>query len=70
MIRDIFFGLSVSLSDVNFYIRYNLWTIRDRDFIWHAYSTNEALSNDFDIHAEKIPFWDFVAGRGHSVSQT
>ena len=27
-------------------------TICDRDFIWHAYSTNKALSNDSDIHSE------------------
>ena len=41
------------LSVVNINIRYNFLTICDRDFIWHAYSTNKALSNDSDIHSEK-----------------
>ena len=40
-----------ALSVYNF--RYNFLTICDRDFIWHAYSTNKALSNDSDIHSEK-----------------
>ena len=41
------------LSVVNINIRYNCLTICDRDFIWHAYSTNKALSNDSDIYSEK-----------------
>ena len=40
------------LSVVNINICYNFLTICDRDFIWHAYSTNKALSNDSGIHSE------------------
>ena len=44
----------MSVVIINF--RYNFLTICDRDFIWHAYSTNKALSNDSGIHSEKKPF--------------
>ena len=40
------YGLFISLSIT---LWPNFWTVRDRDFIliiWHAYSTNETLSND------------------------
>ena len=44
--------LSICLSVANFNLRYNFWTLRDRDFIigmqLHAYSTNDALSNDYN----------------------
>ena len=51
-------------SVVNINIRYNFLTICDRDFFWHVYSTNKALSNDSDIHSEKNLFYDAVAARG------
>ena len=39
--------LFVCLSVVNFILRYNFWTVRDRSrlHILYAYSTNDALSN-------------------------
>ena len=43
--------LSVCLSVVNFNLRYNFWTVRDRDFIFGMHtSTNNALSNDTKIN--------------------
>ena len=65
--------LSVCLSVVNFKLRYNFWTLRDRDFIWHAYSTNDARSNDTKVNdlvtltltlKLKIAFFNFVAAGG------
>ena len=47
----ILFLSCLSVVIINF--RYNLLTICDRDFIWHAYSTNKVLSNDSGIHSEK-----------------
>ena len=41
----LFVCLSVCLSVVNFNIRYNFWTIGDKD-----YSTNNALSNDTKVN--------------------
>ena len=66
------------LSTLN--LRYNFWTVRDRDFIFgmHAYSTNDALSNDTKVNdlvtltltsKLKIPFSTLLPP-GHSVSQT
>ena len=67
--------LSVCLSVVNFIIRYNFWTARDRErlHIWHAYSTNDAFSNDTKVNdlvtltltfKLKIAFSDSVAAGG------
>ena len=44
--------LFVCLSVVSFYFRYNFWTVRDskRIYILHAYSTNDALSNDIKVN--------------------
>ena len=66
----------VCLSVVNFDIRYHFWTVRDRDFIfgkrlhiWHAYSTNDSLSNDTKANfivtltltlKLKIAFWTLL----------
>ena len=56
-------GMSVCLSvcisvETNFNLGNNFWTVRDSDFIvivtwlhiWHAYSTNETLSNDTKVN--------------------
>ena len=51
MTGDILFLSCLSVVNIN--VRYTFLTICDRDFIWHAYSTNKALSNDSDIHSEK-----------------
>ena len=51
MTGGILFLSCLSVVIINF--RYIFLTICDRDFIWHAYSTNKALSNDSDIHSEK-----------------
>ena len=70
----LFVCLSVCLSVVNFNLRYNIWTVRGRNFIFGMH-TNDALSNDLVIlnltFALKIAFWVFVAAGGiFSVSQT
>ena len=67
-------SLFVCLSVVNFNIRYNFWTVRvQRLHIWHAYFTNDTLSNDTKVNdlvtltltfALKIAFLDFVAAGG------
>ena len=72
--------LSVCLSVVNFNLCYNFWTARDIFHIWHAYSTNEALSNDTKVNdlvtltltlKLKIAFRIlFPPGSYSSVSQT
>ena len=75
MIRGILFlscqfvCLFVCLSIVNFNLRYNLNHKRWRLHIWHAYSTNDALSNDTKVNnlvtlKLKIAFFNFVAARG------
>ena len=76
----IVFVLSVCLSVVNFNLRYNFWTVRDRDFIFGMHiplmKLNDALSNgtkvndlDFDLEAKNS--FDFVAAGSYwSVSQT
>ena len=75
--------LSVWLSVVNFNLRYNIWTVRDRDFILGMHTPlmmpfqmtprSMILWFDFDLEA-KNSFLDFVAtGEGGaycSVSQS
>ena len=42
---------NIFLSVVNFNICYNFWTVRGkRLYIWHAYSTNDAISNDTKVN--------------------
>ena len=46
----IVFVLSVCLSVFNFNFRFNFLTVRDKRLhILHAYSTNDALSNDTNV---------------------
>ena len=41
----------VCLSVANFNLRYNFWTVRDRDFhIWHAYFTNDVILNNNKVN--------------------
>ena len=66
--------LFVCVFIVNFNPPFNFWTVRERDFmchIWHAYSTNDALSNDTKVNdivtvtltlMLKIAFSDFGSG--------
>ena len=60
------------LSDVNFNICFNFWTVRDRDFhIWYAYSTNDVLSNDTKVTLTltfmlKIVFFQLCGRRWHT----
>ena len=74
----LFVCLSVCLSVVNFNLRYNIWTVRDRDFIFGMHTPlmmpfqmtprSMTLWFDFDLEA-KNSFFDFVAtgGGGHTV---
>ena len=65
--------LSVCLSVVNFNLHYNIWTVRDRDFIFGMHTPlmmpfqmtprSMALWFDFDLEA-KNSFFDFVATGG------
>ena len=69
----IVFVLSVCLSVVNFNLRYNFWTVRDRDFIFGMHTPlmmpfqmtprSMTLWPDFDLEA-KNSFFDFVAAGG------
>ena len=34
----------------NFNLRHIFWTVRDKDSIWHAHSTNKILSNDTKVN--------------------
>ena len=65
--------LSVCLSVVNFNLRYNIWTVRDRDCIFGMHTPlmmpfqmtprSMTLWFDFDLEA-KNSFFDFVATGG------
>ena len=65
--------LSVCLFVVNFNLRYNIWTVRDRDFIFGMHTPlmmpfqmtprSMTLWFDFDLEA-KNSFFDFVATGG------
>ena len=47
----LFFCLSVCLSDVNFNLRYNFWTVREREFIFgNTHSTKDTLSDDNNVN--------------------
>ena len=74
--------LFVCLSVVNFNLRYNIWTVRDRDFIFGMHTPlmmpfqmtprSMTLWFDFDLEA-KNSFFNFVATGGGaycSVSQS
>ena len=77
----LFVCLSVCLSVVNFNLRYNIWTVRDRDFMFGMHTPlmmpfqmtprSMTLWFDFDLEA-KNSFFDFVATGGAycSVSQS
>ena len=79
-VLSLFVCLFVCLSVVNFNLRYNFWTVRDSLHIWHAYSTNDSLSNDTKVNdlvtltltlKLKIAFWTLLPpGAYCSVSQT
>ena len=65
----LFVCLFVCLSIVNFNIRYNFWTIRDRYFIFGMHTPlmrpcQWPCGFDFDLKAEKNIFLDFVASEG------
>ena len=71
----LFVCVSVFLSVANFNFRYKRWTLH----IWHAYSTNNALSNDIkvndlvtmtDLRAKKSFFFRLCCHRGHGVFVT
>ena len=72
----LFVCLFVCLSVVNFNLRYNIWTVRDRDFIFGMHTPlmmpflmtprSMTLWLDFDLEA-KNSFFDFVAIGGHTV---
>ena len=64
--------LFVGLSVVNFNLRYNFWTVRDRDFISGLHTPlmtpfqmtpRSPCDLDFDLQA-KNSFFDFVAAGG------
>ena len=67
----LFVCLSVCLSVVNFNLRYNIWTVRDRDFIFGMHTplmmpfqmTPRSMTLWFDFEA-KNSFFDFVATGG------
>ena len=48
----------------NLNFAHNFWIVRDRDLIWHAYSTNETLSNKVN---QDIPQFIFVLIRELSL---
>ena len=62
--------LSVCLSVVNFNLRYNFWTVRDRDFIFGMHTPlmmpfqNGTKFNDLVTLKLKLAFFDFVAAGG------
>ena len=69
----LFVCLSVCLSVVNFNLRYNFWTVRDRDFIFGMHTP---LMKPFQMTPRSMNLWpwldleaknsflDFVAARG------
>ena len=67
----------VCLSVVNFNLRHNFWTVRERLHIWHAYSTcpfkwdKDQLPCDLDFDfCPRNSFFRLLCPQGHSVSQT
>ena len=64
----LFVSMFVCLCVVNFDLRYNFWTVRDRDFIFGVHtplmtSFQWVCDLDFDLEA-KNNFLDFVAAGG------
>ena len=74
----IVFVLSVCFSVVNLNLRYNLWTVGDRDFILGMHTPLMTLSNDnksndlviLTLTFELIYLSGLCCRRGHSFSQT
>ena len=72
--------LFISLSVVNFNLRYNFWTVRDKDFIFGIFGMhiNDALSSDtkvndlvtFTLTFVQKKLFELCCHRGNSVSQT